>query len=179
MAFFSFFFPQVSLLFLKLWYETVEKSYVLQGTALVYWESVQFNLFGTPWTAAHQASLAITNSQTLLKFMFIESVMPSNHLILFCSFSSCLQSFPASESFPMNQFFASAGQRIGISASASVFPMSIQDRFPLGLTGWISLQSKGLSRVFSNTPVQKHQFFGAQLSSQSNSHIHTWPLEKP
>ena len=94
-------------------------------------------------------------------------------------FSSCLQSFPASGSFPMSQFFTSGGQSIGVSASASVLPMNIQDWFPLGLTGFISLQSKGLSRVFSNTTVQKHQFFGAQLSSQSNSYIHTWPLEKP
>ena len=79
-------------------------------------------------------------------------------------FSSCLQSFPASGSFPMNQFFTSGGQRIGVSASATVLPMNIQDWFPLGWTGWISLQSKGLSRVFSNTTVQKHPFFGAQLS---------------
>ena len=114
-------------------------------------------LFTTPWTAAHQASLAITNSQTLLKFMFIESVMPSNHLILFCPFFSCLQSFPATGSFLMSWFFASGGQSIGISASASVFPVNIQDSFPLG---WISLHSKGLSRVF-NTTVQKHQFLGA------------------
>ena len=92
---------------------------------------------------------------------------------------SCLQSFPAWGSFLINQFFTSGGQRIGVSASASVFAMNTQDGFPLGWTGWISLQSKGLTRVFSNTTVQKHQFFGAQLSSQSNSHIHTWPLEKP
>ena len=91
--------------------------------------------------------------------------------------SSCLQSFPPSVSFPMSQFFASGGQSIG--ASASVLPMNIQDWFPLGWTGWISLQSKGLSRVFSNTTVQKHQFFGAQFSLWSNSHIHTWLLEKP
>ena len=94
-------------------------------------------------------------------------------------FSSCPQSFPASGSFPMSQLFASGGQRIAISASASVLPMNTQDWSPLGCTGWISLQSKGLSRVFSNTTVQKHQFFGAQLSSQSNPHIHTWSLEKP
>ena len=97
-------------------------------------------------------------------------------------FFSCLQSFPASGSFPVSQFFASGGQSIGVSASASVLPMNNQYWFPLGWTGWISLQSKGLSgvfSVFSNTPVQKHQFFGAQLSSQSNSHIHTWLLEKP
>ena len=86
---------------------------------------------------------------------------------------SCLQSFPASGSFQMSQFFASGGQSIG--ASASVLSINIQDLFPLGWTGWISLQSKGLSRVFSNTLVQKHQFFSAQPSSQSNSHIHTWP----
>ena len=94
-------------------------------------------------------------------------------------FSSCPQSFPASGSFPMSQFFASSSQSIGASASASVLPMNIQDWFPLGWTGWIPLQSKGLSRVSSNTTVQKHQFFGAQLSSQSNSHIHPRPLEKP
>ena len=94
-------------------------------------------------------------------------------------FSSHLPSFPASGSFQMNQFFASGSQSIGASASASVLPMNIQDWSPLEWTGWISLQSKGLSRVFSSTTVQKHQFFGAQLSSQSNSHIHTWPLEKP
>ena len=94
-------------------------------------------------------------------------------------FSSCLQSFPAAGSFQMSQFFPSGGQSIGVSASASVLPMNTQDWFPLKWTGWISLQSKGLSRVFSNTTVQKHQLFGAQFSSQSNSHIHTWPQEKP
>ena len=94
-------------------------------------------------------------------------------------FSSHLQSFPASGSFQMSQFFASGGQTIGVSASASVLPMNIQDWFPLGLTWLISLQSKGLSRVFSNTTVQKHQFFGAQLCLWSNFHIHTWLLEKP
>ena len=93
-------------------------------------------------------------------------------------FSSCPQSLPASGSFQMSQFFASGGQSIGTSASALGFPMNIHDRFPCGWTGWISLQSKGLSRVFSNTSVQKHQFFCAQLSLQSNSHIHTWLLGK-
>ena len=83
------------------------------------------------------------------------------------------------QSFPMSQLFAWDGQSIGVSASASVLPINTQDWSPLEWTGWISLQSKGLSRVFSNTTVQKHQFFGAQLSSQSNFHIHTWPLEKP
>ena len=94
-------------------------------------------------------------------------------------FSSCLQSFPASGSFSMSQFFASGGQSIGVSASTSVLPMNIQDWFPLGLTDLISLQSKGLSRVFSNTTVQKHQIFSTQSSLWSNSHIHTWLLEKP
>ena len=92
-------------------------------------------------------------------------------------FSSCSQSLPASGSFPMSQLFAWGGQSIGVSASASVLPMNTGDWSPLGWTGWISLQSKELSRVFSNTTVQKHQFFGAQPSSQSKSHIHTWPRE--
>ena len=94
-------------------------------------------------------------------------------------FSSCPQSLPASGSFPMSHLFAWGGQSIGVSALASVLPKNTQDWSPLEWTGWISLQSKGFSRVFSNTIVQKHQFFGAQPSSQSNSHIHTWPLEKP
>ena len=94
-------------------------------------------------------------------------------------FSSCPQYLRASRSFPVSQLFASGGQSIGVSASTSVLPMNTQDWSPLEWTSWISLQSKGLSRVFTNTTVQKHQFFSAQLSSQSNSHIHTWPLEKP
>ena len=126
--------------------------------------------FVTPWTAAHQASLSITNSRSLLKLMSIESVMPPNHLILFSSYP---QSFPGSGSFLMSQLFTSGAQSIASSASASVLPMNIQARFPLGWTGLISLLSKGLSRVFSNTTVHKHQFFGAQPSLWSNSHIHT------
>ena len=94
-------------------------------------------------------------------------------------FSSCPQSLPASGSFPVSQIFTSGGQNIGVSASASVLPRNTQDWSPLGWTGWISLQSKGLSRVFSSTTVQKHQFFSAQLSLWSNYHIHTWLLEKP
>ena len=93
-------------------------------------------------------------------------------------FSSCPRSLPASESFPMSQLFTSGGQSIGVSALPSVLPMNTQDWSPSEWTGWISLQSKGLSRVFSNTTVPNHQFFGTQLSSQSNSHIHTWPVEK-
>ena len=99
----------------------------------------------------------------------------SSSVIPFC----CPQSLPASGSFPMRQLFAWGGQSIGVSASASVFPMNTQDWSPLGWTGRISLLSKGLSRVFSNTTVQKHQFFGTQLSLWSNSHTHTWQLEKP
>ena len=94
-------------------------------------------------------------------------------------FSFCPQSLPPSESFPMSQLFAWGGQRTGVSALTSFLPKKSQGWPPSEWTGWISLQSKGLSRVFSNTTVQKHQFFGAQPSSQSNSHIHTWPLEKP
>ena len=94
-------------------------------------------------------------------------------------FSSCPQSLPASRSFPMSQLFARGGQSTGVAASASFPPKKCQGWSPSEWTGWISLQSKGLSRVFSNTTVQKHQFFGTQLSSQSNSHIHIWPLEEP
>ena len=138
----------------------------------------RIRLLATPWTAAYQASLSITKSQSLLKLMSSQSVMPSNHLILL-PFSSCLQSFPALGSFWISQFFASGGQFIAVSASASVLPMQIQDWFPLGLTGLIFLLSKGLSRVFSNTTVLEHQFLSIQLCLRSNSHIHTWLLEKP
>ena len=137
-------------------------------------------LFATPWIAALQASLSITNAKSLLILMPIESVMPSNYLICCVApFFFCFQSFPASGSFPLSQLFTSCGQSIGVSALASVLPTNTQDWSPLGWTCWTSLQSVGLSRVFSNTTVQKHQFFGVQLSSQSNSHIHTWPVERP
>ena len=106
-----------------------------------------------------------------------DAVQPS--LILCRPFSSCPQSLPASESFPMSQLFVWCGQSPGVSALASVLPMNTQDWSPLEWTGWISLQSKGLSRVFSNTRVQNHQLFGAQLSLWSNSHTHKWLLEKP
>ena len=105
-----------------------------------------------------------------------DAIQPSHPVV---PFSSCPQSLPASDSFPMTSLFAWGGQSIGVSALASVLPMNTQDWPPLEWTGWISLQSKGLSRVFSNTTVQKHQFFGTQLSWQSNAHIQTWPLEKP
>ena len=121
-------------------------------------------LFATPWNAACQAFLSITNSRSPPKPMSIESAMPSNHLIVCHPLLLLPQSFPASGSFPMSQLFASGGQSIGVLASTSILPMNTQEWSPLGWTGWISLQSKELSRVFSNTTVQKHQFFGAQLS---------------
>ena len=150
---------------------------------IIHFRSVQslshVRLFAIPWITAGQASLSITISWSSLRLTSIESVMPSSHLILCRSLLSCPQSLPASESFPMSQLFTWGGQSTRVSASASILPMNTQDWSPLGRTGWISLQSKGLSRVFSNTTVQNHQFFGTQPSSQSNSHIHMWPLEKP
>ena len=136
-------------------------------------------LFATPWTAAYQATLSITISWVYsnscpLSLWCLPTISSS-----VVPFSSRLQSFPASGSFPMSQLLASGGQSIGVSASTSVFPMTIQGWFPLGWTSLISLQSKGLSRVFSNTTVQKHQFFGTQFSLWSSSHIYTWPLERP
>ena len=128
---------------------------------------------------ACQISLSITNSRSLPNSCPLSRWC---HLTISSSvvpFSSCLQSFPASGSFQMSQLFASGGWNIGVSTSTSILPMNTQDWFPLGWTGWISLQSKALSRVFSNTTVQKHQFIGTQLSLYSNSHIHTWTLEKP
>ena len=133
-------------------------------------------LFVTPWTAACQASLSITSSQSLLKLMSIESLMPSNHLIFCHPLSSRLQSFPASGSFQMSQLFVSDDQSIGVSASASILPVNIQDWSPLGWTGWISLQSKGLSRVFSNTTVQKHQFFGGHFTVHCLSNLLLYPF---
>ena len=136
-------------------------------------------LFATPWTAACQTSLSITNSQSSLKLMSIESVMPSNHRILCRPLLLLSLIFPSIRVFPNDSALPIRWPKYWIfSFSISTFSVNIQDWFPLGWTGWISLQSKGLSRVFSNTTVQKHQFFSAQLSSQSNSHIHTWLLEK-
>ena len=137
-------------------------------------------LFVTPWITACQASLPCpsptprVHSNSCPSSQWCHPAISSSAV----PFSSCLQSFPASGSFLMSQFFESGGQRIGVSASASVLPMNIQTNF-LGWTGWISLQSKGLSRVFSSTTVQKHQFFSTQLSLWSSSHIPTWLLEKP
>ena len=120
--------------------------------------------FATPWTAARQVSLSIINSWSLLKLMSIESVMPSDHLILCRPLLLPPSIFPATGSFPVSQFFASGGQSIGVSTSASVLPMNIQSWFPLGLTGLISLLSKGLSKVFSKSTVQYSAAFMVQLS---------------
>ena len=136
-------------------------------------------LFVTPWTAACQASLSITNSQSSLKLMSIKSVMPSSHLIL-CHPLLFLPLIPPSiRVFSNESVLCIRWPNTGVSALASILPKNTTGWSPLEWTGWISLQSKRLSRVFSSTTVQKHQFFSTQLSSQSNSHIHTWPLEKP
>ena len=131
----------------------------------------------TPWTAAHQASLSFTISHSLLKLMSTKSVIPSTILYSVAPFSSCPQSFPASRSFPVCWLLPSDGQ--SIAASAIVLPVNIQGWFLLGLTGWSSLLSKGLTRVFSSTTIWKHQFFGAQPSLLFNSHICTQLLGKP
>ena len=141
-------------------------------------------LFATPWIAARQAPLSITSSWSSLRLTSI--MMPSCHHVNDAIQPSHPLSSPSPpapnpsqhQSFPMNQLFARGGQSTGVSALASFLPKKSQGWSPSEWTGWIALQSKGLSRVFSNTTVQKHQFFGAQPSSQSNSHIHTWPLEK-
>ena len=158
--------------FLKLSHHLVNKLSSVQSLRSV-------RLFATPWITPHQASLSITNSWSSPKLMCIKSVMPSSHLILCCPLLLLPTTLPASESFPMIQHFAWGGQSTSVSALASFLPKKSQGWSPSEWTGWIFLQSKGLSRVFSNTTVQKHQFFSAQPSSQSNSHIHTWPLEKP
>ena len=136
-------------------------------------------LFATPWIAACQASLSITNSRSPLKLMSIKSVMPSNHLILWHPLLLLPPILPSIRVFSNESTVHMRWPKYWSSASASVLPINTQDWSPLEWTDWISLQSKGLSRILSNTTVQKHQFFGAQLPSQSNSHIHTWPQEKP
>ena len=136
-------------------------------------------LFATPWIAACQASLSITNSRSSLKLTSIKSVMPSSHLILCCPLL-LLPPIPPSIRVFSNESALQMRWPNYWSLSFSIIPSKDNLRLiSLGWTGWISLQSKGLSRVFSNTTVQKHQFFGSQLSSQSNFHIPTWPMEKP
>ena len=127
----------------------------------------------TPGYPVHHQLPELTQTQV---YQVSDATQPSHPL---CPLLLLPSIFPSIRVFQMTQFFASGGQRIGVSASASVLPMNIQNWSPLGWTGWIALQSKGLSRVFPNTIAQKHQFFSTQLSSQSNSRIHTWLLEKP
>ena len=146
---------------------TEPTGYILLSNGLIQFSSVQScPTLCNPMDCSMPGFTVTTNSQSLLKLMSIELVMPSYHLILCCSLLLLPSVIPSIRewSFPISQFFASGGHSIGVSALASVLLMNIQDWFPLGLTGWISFQSKGLSRVFSNTTVQKHQFFGAQLS---------------
>ena len=140
---------------------------------------IRVRLFGTPWTAAHQASLSITSSWSSLTLMSIEVVISSNHLILWCPLLLPPSVFPTIRVFSDESVLHIRWPKYW-SFSFSISPSSeYSGLISFRMTDWISLQSKGFSRVFSNTTVQKHQFFGAQPSSQSNSHIHTWPLEKP
>ena len=136
-------------------------------------------LIVTPWMAARQASLSITNSLSLLKLMSIKSVMPSNYVILCCLLLLLPLIFPSIRICSNESVLCIRWPKYWSFSLRSVLAMNIQDWFPLGWTGFISLQSKGLSRVFSNTTVQKHQFLSTQLSLYSNSHIHTWLPEKP
>ena len=156
--------------------EFLSRFYMRNYQTLLQFSSVQslshVRLFATPWITARQASLSITNSRSSLRLKSIESVMPSSHLIL-CHLLLLLPPIPPSiRVFSKSQLFAWGGQSTGVSALASFLPKNPQGWSPSEWTGWISLQSKGLSRVFSNTTVQNHQFFGAQPSSHSNSHIH-------
>ena len=161
------YFGKVKKHYLKLWFSSVQSL-----------SSVR--LFVTPWIAARQASLSTTNSQSSLRLTSIESVMPSSHLILCCPLV-LLPPIPPSIRLFYNESTLCIRWPKYWTFSFSIIPSKgiFEGWSPSEWTGWISLQSKGLSRVFSNTTVQKHQFFRAQLSSQSNSHIHTWPLEKP
>ena len=164
----SFLLQDTVFLFLPLLFLPLSFPFVLLELEIIRVSLVQslshVQLFVIPWTAAYQASLSVTSSRSLLTLMSIRRWCHPSISSSVVPFSSCHWSFPASGSFPVNWFFASGGQSIGVLASASVLPMNVQDWFPLGWTGLISLQSKGLSRVFSNTTVQKHQFFGIQFS---------------
>ena len=150
------------------------KSNSVQFSCSVVSDSLQAMDCSIPGFCVHHQLLKISQTHVHQVSDAIQPILAS-----VVPFSSCLQSFPALGSFPVSQFFTSGGQSVGVSGSASVLSMNIQDWFPLGWIGWISLQSKGLSRVFCNTTVQKHQLFSAQLCLWSNSHIHTWLLEKP
>ena len=160
----------------KFFFENIEVCRLRQSFQL--FSFVQ--LFATPWNSACQASLSITNTQSLLRLMSIKSVMPSNHLILSHPLLLLPSIFPSIRVFSSESVLHIMWPKYwNFSFSTSVLPTNIQDWFSLGLTGWIPLQSKELSRVFSNTTAQKHQVFGAQLSLWSKTHIHTWLLETP
>ena len=173
---------------MKLWSKISQKTKVQdqvasQENSMKHFGSVQSLsrvwVFVTPWIAARQASLSITISRSSFRFMSIESAMSSSHLILYRPLLFLPPIPPSIRSFWMSQLFPWGGQSTRVSTLASFLPKKSQGWSPSEWIGWISLQSKGLSRLFSNTTLQKHQFFGAQLFSQSNSHIHTWPQEKP
>ena len=162
---------------------TIHHNQLVHVHISIFSQSVQslshVRLFVTPWTAAHQAFLSITNSWSFLKLMVLKLVMPSNPLILCRPILLLLSIFPSIRIFSNESVLHIKWQSIGASASASVLLMNFQDWFHLVLTGLISLQCKGLSRVFSNTAVQKYQFFSTHLSLSSNSNIHIWLLNKP
>ena len=153
-----------------LWISTLNQFSSLQSLSRVWF-------FVTPWTAACQDFLFITYSRSLLKLMSIKSVMPSNHLILSHPLLLLPSIFPSIKVFTNESVLHIGWPKFGVLAS--VLPVNIKDCFPLGWIGWISLQSKGLSGIFSNITVQMHQFFGTQFSLSSNSYIHSWLLEKP
>ena len=158
-------------------------AYWMLHDKLVVSQSVQslcrVRLFATPWIAACQASLSITNSQSSLRLTSIESVMPSSHLILWCPLLHLPPIHPSIRLFSNESTLHMRWPKYWSFSFKSFLPKKSQGWSPSEWTGWISLQSKGLSRVFCNTTVQKHQFFSTHLSSQFNSHIHTWPQEKP
>ena len=160
------------------WKKPLNKRYLFPRIIHSFQLFSHVRLFATPWTAARHASLSFTISRVCSNSCQSSQWCHPTLSSSVTPFSSCLQSFPASGCFPMSQLFTLGGQRIGVSASASVIPMNIQGWFPLGLTGLILL-SKGLSKVYSSTTVWKHQFFGAQPSFWSNSHIRTWLQDKP
>ena len=167
------------------YYIYIVRRYIIRNKILLYTYVVAVQLLSCvqllaiSWTEAHQASMSFTISWSLPKLMSTESVMPSYRLVFCYPLLHLPSIFPSIRVFSNELLFVSGGQSIGVSASSSVLLMNIQDWFPLELIRWISFQSKGLSRVFSNTTVEKHPFFCVQPSLWSNSHIHRWLLEKP
>ena len=158
---------------------TISCAYIFHFHILHFQSVSHVQLFVNPWTQHARLPYSSPTPRVYSNSCSSCQWCHPNILSSISHSSFCLQSFPASRCFPICQFFSSDGQSIGVSATGSVLPKNIQDWFPLGWTGWISLQSKGLSRVFTTTTVQKHQLLGPHLSLQFNSHIHTWLLEKP